>query len=104
MTSQTKTNVVAFESALKVCAAGGPKPLPIDGDYSLASIKADSHQWYCGGECPACRRTTPLFRDYTDGALGLKPFSGSGAVRFTCQFCEVVSKVGVSQLLTVRWP
>ena len=79
-------NTSALESQVKLAAeVGGPIP-PLDETLPLSKIKPNTDTWYFSIECPKCRRTSPIFRDYSDGKLG-NPFTGRGAVVAACHFC-----------------
>ena len=72
-------NTSALESQVKLASDGGGPLPPLDETLPLSKIKPNTDTWYFSIECPKCRRTSPIFRDYSDGKLG-NPFTGRGAV------------------------
>ena len=67
-------NTSALESQVKLAAeVGGPLP-PLDETLPLSKIKPNADTWYFSIQCPKCRRTSPIFRDYSNGKLG-NPFT-----------------------------
>jgi len=95
-------NTSALESQVKLAAeVGGPLP-PLDETFPLSKIKPNTDTWYFSVECPKCRRTSPIFRDYSDGKLG-NPFTGRGAVVAACHFCAHQIRAAPPAIASVLW-
>ena len=95
-------NTSAFESLVKLAAqVGGPIP-PVDETFPLSKIKLNADTWYFSIECPKCRRTSPIFRDYSNGKLG-NPFTGRGAVVAACHFCARQIRAAPDAIASVLW-
>jgi hypothetical protein len=95
-------NTSALESQVKLAAeVGGPLP-PLDETFPLSKIKPNTDTWYFSVECPKCRRTCRIFRDYSDGKLG-NPFTGRGAVVAACHFCAHQIRAAPHAIASVLW-
>jgi hypothetical protein len=103
MPTQEEINVQTFESVVKIAALSGNMPLPWYGTIKLARIAAKSGEWYFGVECKGCKRTSPAFRDWSDGKLG-NCFRGTGEVLLKCHFCTREIRARAGQLVTAQWP
>jgi hypothetical protein len=95
-------NTSAFESLVKVAAQEGGAIPPLDETFPLSKIKPNADTWYFSIECPKCRRTSPIFRDYSNGKLG-NPFTGRGAVVAACHFCAHQIRVAPEAIASVLW-
>ncbi len=103
MPTQEEINIQTLESVVKVAALSGNMPLPWYGTIRLARIPAKSGEWYFGVRCEACQRTSPAFRDWSEGKLG-KCFHGTGEVLLKCHFCPRAIRARADQLVTAQWP
>jgi hypothetical protein len=103
MPTQEEINVQSFESVVKTAALRGNMPLPWYGTMKLARIPAKSREWYFVVECQKCKRTSPAFRDWSEGKLG-NCFRGTGEVLLKCHFCTREIRARAGQLATAQWP
>ena len=103
MPTQEEINVQTFESVVKIAALRGNMPLPWYGTIKLPRIPAKSGEWYFVVECQGCKRTSPAFRDWSDGKLG-NCFRGTGEVLLKCHFCTREIRARAGQLVTAQWP
>jgi hypothetical protein len=95
-------NVKAFEDLVKVAALGGGPIAPLTAWFSLAPIQPTGGHWFFSFECPACRRASPLFRDFSEGHLG-SPFRNCG-VQAICYFCKANVLCASEGIGPIRWP
>ena len=98
---QTK-NREAFETMIKVAAHGGAMPLPLEDFFSLARCAPRLGEWYFSIKCSSCRKTTPVFFDFSAGTLG-HAFSGPGGVRANCHFCPKTIEAKADAIMTLQW-
>lgn len=84
--AQKKNNLEGMESLIKVASHGGAIQ-PVTDTFELARINPISGEWYLAVECPKCKRTSPIARDFSDGKLSA-PFSGHGGFLVECYFCS----------------
>ncbi len=96
-------NVKAFESVVKVAAFGGGVPIaPLTDWWSIERIQPTGGLWYFSFQCPTCRRSSPLFQDYSDGNLG-RPFKGCGFMSI-CVFCATKVRCAAEAVSSTQWP
>lgn len=99
---QKLKNVKALEDVVKVAALGGGPIAPLTDWFSLAPIQPTGGCWYFSFACPACRRVSPLFRDFSDGHLG-SPFANCG-VQTICYFCKANVHCASEAIRPIQWP
>src|SRR5687767_4995237 len=87
---------------VKVAALGEAPVAPLTAWYALARIEPTPGYWYFGFDCPACRRFSPMFRDFSDGHLG-NPFSNYG-VHAACYCCKVDVRCPSESIKSAQWP
>ena len=87
---------------MKLVAEEGGRIPPLDETIPLSKIKPTGDAWYFSIECPKCRRTSPTFRDYSDGKLG-NPFTGRGAVVAACHFWAHQIRAAPDVIASVLW-
>lgn len=95
-------NVKGFESLIKVAALGEGPIHPLSDWFSLAPIEPVGGYWYFSFVCPNCKKTSPMFRDFSDGNLG-NPFQNYG-VRVPCHFCKSNVECPSDEIITAQWP
>jgi hypothetical protein len=98
---QAEINVRGFEDVVRLASYGETPIGPLAGWYSIAPIQPVGGAWYFGFECPECRRTTPFFRDCSEGNLG-NPFVGNG-FEAICFFCKSAVKCASENAKSAQW-
>jgi len=99
---QKARNVKACEDLIKVAALGGGPVAPLPDWLSLAHITPAGGYWYFSFDCPECRKTSPMFRDFSDGNLG-NPFVNYG-FHATCFFCKSNIECASENVRSSQWP
>lgn len=99
---QKANNVRAFENLIKSAVFGGVQVAPLHDWFSLAPITPEGGYWYFSFECPQCRKTSPMFRDFSDGNLG-NPFVNYG-FNAVCIFCNSNVKCASENVTSSQWP
>jgi hypothetical protein len=101
--SQEAQNIKAFETLVRVAAAGDGHPIqPLDRWWYLAPIEPIGGRWYFGFSCPNCREFSAMFLDYSDGTLG-KPFKGCGILS-CCIKCSTKARCPSEFIHSAMWP
>ncbi len=100
--SQKKTNVEAFENMLTFVFNDKELIAPLDDTYSFVRVTPIAGTSYFFAECSHCQRSSPLFRDPSNGQMG-NPFSGPGGFRVPCAFCPEEIRVGSQGVHSAEW-
>lgn len=99
---QKANNVKAFENLIKSATFAGVQVAPLNEWFSLAPITPRGGYWYFSFECPKCGKTSPMFRDFSDGNLG-NPFVNYG-LHTTCFSCKSNIKCASENITSSQWP
>jgi hypothetical protein len=100
--AQERKNVKAFESMLDFVFNNKNIVAPLFETYSFAKVKPTAGTSYFVAECNHCNRSSPLFRDPTNGQMG-NPFTGPGGFRAPCAFCPQEIRAGSQDVHSVEW-
>lgn len=95
-------NVEAFERMVAFCFKGMSRPSLGGRFYTFAKIDPVQAVWYYGAECSKCKRTTPAFKDSSNGKLG-NVFLGPGGLHLTCRFCSSKIEASAPEVIAFQW-